>query len=834
MTQSKANTGIHRFQGWELRPNERLLLRDGRPAKLGSRAFDLLCVLAQHADRVVSKRELMDLVWGQLIVEENNLSVQINALRKLLGEGVITNVPAVGYRFTPQQAAGDLARPEVWRAPVPSHTPELLGREVDLRTLAQTVGVQPLVTIVGTGGVGKTSLARAVMAGLAPPPVDGAHWLDLGPLQPGEHLLPLVAKSLGIYAVGGEHDHDDLIRSLAPLSALIVLDNCEHLLAEVADLLGPLLRSSPGLRWLATSQEPLRMPGETVYRLGPLEVPLPGASVEEALRYGAVALFCERARAADRRFEITADRMAATVELCRQLDGLPLALEMAAARVASFGLQGVRDQIDQRLRLRMHRRDAPARHHTLGQTYEWSYSLLNTTEQCVFRRLEPFSGGFTAQMAQQLCCGLQTDAPALETWAMLDALSALVDKSLVQRTPPKGGSEPERMQLLESARDFARLQLESTGEMSAVRARHAHVVALAFADAQTQLDRWRDCDWTSKYQPERRNVLVALNWACTSGEPEVLARLVKALAQLDTLTFAPAEIVQYDVPLDVLHQAPLPLRAGACLELGWAHFLDGNRETGTELTLQALSDFEVLCDTAGIYDALTRLIRLYEGRPGMQSSGDALWSRLQQIDGSQVPVRARLRYQGMLTLRRGGPGAVARLQELHDVALHHGFEAWAWACKANITHRLLIEGRFEEAAELARSTVEEEAPHLRAHAMICHNRALALVRLGRIEEARVAARATLRSLPGAAHMIIDLFALAEAQAGRFEKAALMAGWSARFNRERNRHAHAAEALLVTDTLRFLGEALGEARCAALMQDGESLHASTVLLMALPD
>ena len=165
------------------------------------------------------------------------------------------------------------------------------------------------------------------------------------------------------------------------------------------------------------------------------------------------------------------------VELCRQLDGLPLAIEMAAARVATLGLQGVHDQIDQRLRLRAVTRDAPARHHTLLQTYEWSYGLLAPVEQCVFRRLEPFAGGFTAQMAQHLCCNIEASSERLSSWQVLDALSALVDKSLVQRDQAKAAGAAERFYLLESARDYATLRLEEALELDAVHRRHAEVVA---------------------------------------------------------------------------------------------------------------------------------------------------------------------------------------------------------------------------------------------------------------------------------------------------------------------------------------------------------------------
>ena len=822
---------VHRFPGWEIRPLERVLLVGGQPARVGSRAFDLLVALAERPARVVSKRELIELVWPDVVVEENNLSVQITALRKLLGSGAIVNVSGLGYQLASRPQGLPASTPAAFLAPARESAPRLIGRELESDTLLALVGHLPLVTLVGTGGVGKTTLARAVVARAGPAPPDGAHWIDLAPLRVGERLLPLVAHALGVSFDTADPDTDELVSALAPLSALMVLDNCEHLLDEVMALLGPLLQRAPGLRWLATSHEPLHVAGETVYRLGPLDLPPPDVSPALALQSGAVALFCERARAADRLFELSPERVDMVVELCRQLDGLPLALEMAAARVATLGLHGVHDQIDQRLRLRASLRNAPERHHTLQQTYEWSYGLLTATEQCVFRRLEPFAGGFTANLAQQLCCGIAGGGVQLDEWSMLDALSALVDKSLVQRSAPGAEGEQERLYLLESARDFARLQLERAGELAASRRQHAQVVALAFATAHDELAYWRDRDWLAKYMPERRNVLVALNWACADGDPNVLAFLVAALARLDVVAQEPSEVVLLPVPLGRLAAAAQALRAQASLGLGWAHFMDGHREIGTALTLQASEDFEHLGDVAGTYVALISLCRLYSGRPGMEALAQDAWARLKQVDEAKVPLRFQIICHSTVTGLFEEGRSVERLRQLQFVAQHAGFDAQAAVCSMQITDELLLQGRFEEVVEVSDVMLKGREPILRMRAMILHNRAHALVRLGRIAEAQAVAQDMHRAVPGYAYMVLDLFALAAVQRGRHNDAGLLAGCSARIKRDRGQQDERSEVALISETLLMLTDELGPERAESLLLQGAAMPLSDVLPLA---
>lgn len=501
---------------------------------------------------------------------------------------------------------------------------------------------------------------------------------------------------------------------------------------------------------------------------------------------------------------------------------------MAAARVGTLGLQGVQLQLGQKLRLSASPHEG-SRHHTLLHTLDWSYGLLAPVEQRVFRRLAPFVGGFTASMAQALCAQLASDSERMDDWQALDAIGALVDKSLVQRSAAPDG----RLHLLESARDYARLRLSGAGEEAAAHQRHAEVVAAAFDVAHADLEQMRDQDWAALCMPERHNVGAALAWALGVRHSELLARLVTAQAMLDVFAQTQAVVVRIALPQEILQDAPLPLRARAYLELSWAHYLDGRREFGTELALKALADFETLGDITGTYRCLMRLTRLYGGRPGTQDHAHQTWQRLQQLNESAVPLRPRLVCAITVGSQYGGSRTVARLQELQDIARRAGFDTQAAVCRTNITDELLLQGRFEEAVETARTMLLGDESRPRSSALINHNLALALVQLGRIDEAQAPGRASVRALPSAAHLIVDIFALAAVRASRFVDAALMAGFSAQVKLERDLHSEPTEAAVIAESMAHLRSALGPERLAELMRHGAALPVADVLAMALP-
>ena len=283
-------------------------------------------------------------------------------------------------------------------ASLPARLADLFGRADDLAALQQLLLVHPLVTIVGPGGIGKTRLAAALAdTGLHDPATHAVAWVDLAPLSDGTLVPSTIAAAADVWLDHRREAIEALLAALKNRSLLIVLDNCEHVIEAVANVANALIQRSQTVRLLATSRAPLKISSEQLYRLGPLALPEMKASLSEAEKFGAVALFAARCRAADRRFELN-QRVAAVIDVCTRLDGIPLALELAAARLQSLGLSALAAMLDQRFRLLTSgSRTAPPRQQTMHATFDWSHGFLSSVEQLTFRRIGVFAGGFTLE-----------------------------------------------------------------------------------------------------------------------------------------------------------------------------------------------------------------------------------------------------------------------------------------------------------------------------------------------------------------------------------------------------------------------------------------------------
>ena len=516
------------FDTFELHPVERRLVVLGKSVTIGARAFDVLVALAERAGQLVSKQELLDLAWPGLVVEENNLQVQITTLRKLLGPPAIVTIPGRGYRLAMARkgaaAHGAGAAPPregADAAASSAEVQELFGRQDDIDALGKSIRERGVVTIVGAAGIGKTRLAEAVAREHAGAFADGIRLVALAPLVDATLVAPTIARALGVAIGDAPSSLERALQTLASLRLLLVLDNCEHLLEAIDGFVTALRRSTPGVHVLVTSQELLRHPDEHVYRLGPLSVPGEGAdaaSLDAAAATGAVQLFVARARALVNGFALTAHNVAGVVEICRRLDGIPLAIELGAARMPLLGVEGVRQRLDERFRLLTGgARVALRRHQTLRAALEWSHGLLTAPEQTVFAALGVFSGSFSLDSVQALTAG-----PEMDAWAVLEHLGALADKSLV--AVEGSAADVPRYRLLETTRAFALERLAASGATPSTLRRHAEVTLEFFEHAHRDLmGGMPSARLVPRLTPELDNLRGALRWAVGADGDDPIA-----------------------------------------------------------------------------------------------------------------------------------------------------------------------------------------------------------------------------------------------------------------------------------------------------------------------
>lgn len=528
------------FRNFVLLPYRRELLKDGTPVKLGGRAFDVVMALVEARGAVVSKDALMTRIWPRQVVEENSLQSHISDLRAALGldRDLIRTVSSRGYQFTGEvriisastDGNGGEHRDEPLSVPPPSNLPaagsELIGRDDILDEILDLAAVHPLVTLTGIGGIGKSRLAVAAAQRMLPKFRDGVWQVDFSPLTDSALVVATVATANGI-ELGGDVSPQHLAQALAGRQMLLVLDTCEHVIATAAALADAVARTSSGVRLLATSREPLEVEAEWVYPVPPLAVPAKDAEEPDLMRYGAVRLFFERARAANPRFAPDQRLLARIATICRQLDGMPLAIEMAAARVSAFPIEEITTLLDDRFRLlTARRRTSLPRHHTLRATLDWSYDLLTEAERLVLRRLAIFTGAFSLEAAGAVVAS----PPELERWTVVEALSSLVSKSLIVADVGDGGL-PYR--LLDTTRAYALEKLEERGERAIVARRHAEYYRDLFAQADAAVDTQPAAEWVAAYGRTIDNVRAALDWAFSpSGDPLTSVALTAASVPL--------------------------------------------------------------------------------------------------------------------------------------------------------------------------------------------------------------------------------------------------------------------------------------------------------------
>ena len=475
------------FGPFRLFPAARAFEKSGVPLALGNRALDILMVLVERAGEVVSQRELIARVWRGLVVDQSNLRVHMAGLRKALGdrdgkERYIANVTGQGYCFvapvTREAAASRPTRvPEYpcgtarQRLVLPAVLARMVGRDEAVRTIAADLIADRFVTIIGPGGMGKTTVAVSVAHAMFEEFAGAVCFVDIGAITDPKLVATTVASTLGL-TIQTDDVLPALMLCLRTLRILLVLDNCEHVIDASATLAERIFQEAPGVHILATSREAMRVEGEHAYWLRPLESPSSDTSVKaaDALKFPAVKLFLERAAASGSRFELSDADAPIVAGICERLDGIPLAIEFAAARVAAHGITGTADLLKSRIGLHWPgRRTALPRHQTLHALLDWSYTVLTEPERLVVRRLSIFVGLFTLEAAQAIAY----EGGADDTH-VVDAVDSLVAKSLVSAV---AANDTTRYRLLETTRVYAMEKLEESGEKQAIALRHARYFA---------------------------------------------------------------------------------------------------------------------------------------------------------------------------------------------------------------------------------------------------------------------------------------------------------------------------------------------------------------------
>ena len=409
---------------------------------------------------------------------------------------------------------------------LPAPTSELIGRADALTEVTELLGVHRLVTLIGAGGIGKTRLGLEVARQVLPGFADGVWVAELAPLSDPGLVPATVAVALGLTLLAGAESPERVAAALGAKRVLLMLDNCEHVIEAAARMAEALLRANPHVRVMATSREPLRAPGEYVYRVLPLEVPAEGAEGrEDLLKAAAVKLFVARAQAVEH-FSLDVRTAAITGAVCRRLDGIPLAIELAAARTATLGLEELAAHLDDRFRLLTggHRTALP-RHQTLRATLDWSYELLSAIERTALRRLAIFVGGFTLEAASAVATASDLGAPEV-----VDNVTNLAAKSLVV---VEVAGAVTRYRLLETTRAYALEKLTESGELEQVARHHAEYYRDLFERAEAEWETRPTLEWVATYGRQIDNVRTALDWAFSpSGDASIGAALTAASVPL--------------------------------------------------------------------------------------------------------------------------------------------------------------------------------------------------------------------------------------------------------------------------------------------------------------
>ncbi len=830
------------FDGFELQPDERRLLVRGAPAALGPRALDLLLTLVEHAGQLVTKDQLLERVWPDVVVVENNLQVQISALRKLLGPDAISTVVGQGYRFTREPlsrshgAAPAKRRSAIAQTNLPHNLGALFGREQDLAQLQGLLGASRLVTVTGPGGVGKTRLMNECALALANRFADGVWLVELASLNDADMVAAAVAATMRIEVKDAASGRDALALHIREKQLLLLLDNCEHLVDSVAALVDALLAVAPKLQVMTSSQDILGIHGEQVFRVRSLSVPADDAPLAEAaLRFGAIELFTERARSGDLSFSCNDQNAPLITAICRRLDGIPLAIEIAAARVPALGLSSVARLLDERfLALTAGRRGAVPRHRTLQATLDWSHHLLSDRERKVFRRVAGFVGGFS------LAAGAAVASDGLlDRHEVIDAIGVLVTKSLLCVDSKEG---QWRYRLLEVARAYALERLAEADEVDAVARRAATHWLSVFGNCFDDWTRLSDAAFDTRYGSDLGNLRVALDWAFgPGGDVHVGVQLTGLSAPLWVERLMMRESEERLAVASAAVQADMPAAWVASLHMAAGNFYYTRlNEQSTAALRSAATMLRALGDTPLAGYALLLLGNTLAALGKEEAEQTLAEARKLLAQGDHPRLMALLpKTLAMFYYMRGMPAETQRenLRAL-ELARAGGYDILALTVEENLADSLWLAGDLPGALTAARNVIERSkcvrAGYRINWGWMYGNYFGILVECDELAEAAAIARFTMAHLreSNGIRLVLDHFALHLAKSGFVESAANMLGWINHQYSSKGitRQPNELRAMRSTDAL--LRVHLTPQALAQLCEEGTHLDEAAVCQLAL--
>jgi predicted ATPase/DNA-binding winged helix-turn-helix (wHTH) protein len=718
-----------RFGPFELNVAERSLRKANQVIPLGGRAYDILFALLENAGEVVGKPELIAKAWPDVTVEEGSLRVHLSALRKALGDGqfgnkYIANVPGQGYSFiapvTSLLADGDKSRASAGSSNLPPALGRMVGRDnvvQEIQGLLQTE--QRLITILGAGGIGKTTVALAVGHEALADFAGAVFFVDLSTVNDKEHLVGAIASAVGL-DTQLVPPKEVLLNVLRSRRVLIILDSCDHLIEKAAEVANHIFQNTPDVYILATSREALRVPSERVRPLCPLDCPpeQPGLTASEVLAYPAARLFVERVSArGGTNFSLSDDEARLVVEICRRLDGIALAIELAAGRAAIFGVRDTLTRLGSRLDLlKFGRRTANPRHQTLIATLDWSHDHLSETERVLLRRVAIFVGRFTLEAALAVAEEVGTDESEIS-----GALGNLVNKSLIgvwTRSP-----EP-CYRLLDTTRAYALEKLATSGEQDTIAERHASYFLQILESNPVYLFDWEFPEAAANAMRDYLgNMRAALEWSFGPNGNDLKAiRLAAAVSQLllamslllECRTWMERAIDRMTPNCDPRHQTKI--HAALALSL---MYTEGNservreafhtalkfsqRHEDTRLHLSLLSGMSMylhgIVDAAGTYELALRSViaARKSGSPDDAAIADSMVGAAYCLRSDQLRAQEHLK------------------RSLHGLPHFRRFNASQYlfdfrsSSLSVLTHSLFFSGNLDQAAHYAKMNIEEAA-----------------------------------------------------------------------------------------------------------------------------